>query len=141
MNVLLAIINTLVVILALLLIAVILVQPSKSGGFGSAFGGLGETIFGAHTMSHLSKLTVVCITIFFILTMIAAIVSGHVKPAEKQSVMGSVLDAVPEETSSTAPAEKVEDVAQVAEKTAADAAQSADKAIQEAQSKADSTEK
>ncbi len=91
MNILLAIINTLVVILALLLIALVLVQPSKSGGFGSAFGGLGESVFGAHALGHLSKLTVICITLFFVLTLLAAIVSGHMRETDESAVMDSVV--------------------------------------------------
>ena len=82
MSTLATILNTLVVILAVLLIALILVQPSKSGGgFGSAFGGLGESVFGAQAMSHISKLTVWCISIFFILTLASAIVAGHMRTA------------------------------------------------------------
>jgi len=84
MSILASILNTLVVILAVLLIALILVQPTKSGGgFGSAFGGLGESVFGAQAMSHLSKLTVWCISIFFVLTLASAIVAGHVQTVEK----------------------------------------------------------
>ena len=86
------ILNTLVVILAVLLIALILVQPSKSGGgFGSAFGGLGESVFGAQAMSHLSKLTVWCISIFFLLTLASAIVAGHMKTADSSVVEESAV--------------------------------------------------
>ena len=89
MSTLATILNTLVVILAVLLIALILVQPSKSGGgFGSAFGGLGESVFGAQAMSHLSKLTVWCISIFFILTLASAIVAGHMRTADSSVVEG-----------------------------------------------------
>ena len=87
MSTLATILNTLVVILAVLLIALILVQPSKSGGgFGSAFGGLGESVFGAQAMSHLSKLTVWCISIFFVLTLASAIIAGHMKTADTSVV-------------------------------------------------------
>lgn len=87
MSTLATILNTLVVILAVLLIALILVQPSKSGGgFGSAFGGLGESVFGAQAMSHLSKLTVWCISIFFVLTLASAIVAGHMQSADTSVV-------------------------------------------------------
>ena len=87
MSTLATILNTLVVILAVLLIALILVQPSKSGGgFGSAFGGLGESVFGAQAMSHLSKLTVWCISIFFVLTLASAIVAGHMRTADTSVV-------------------------------------------------------
>ena len=100
MSTLATILNTLVVILAVLLIALILVQPSKSGGgFGSAFGGLGESVFGAQAMSHLSKLTVWCISIFFVLTLASAIIAGHMKTAdtsvveETSLVMGAAAEA------------------------------------------------
>ena len=87
MSTLATILNTLVVILAVLLIALILVQPSKSGGgFGSAFGGLGESVFGAQAMSHLSKLTVWCISIFFVLTLASAIIAGHMQKADSSVV-------------------------------------------------------
>ena len=89
MSILATILNTLVVLLAILLIALILVQPSKSGGgFGSAFGGLGESVFGAQAMSHLSKLTVWCISIFFVLTLASAIVAGHIRTADSSVVEG-----------------------------------------------------
>ena len=66
-----------VVLIALLLICLVLIQPSKGGGFGSAFGGIGESVFGAQAMSQLSKVTVVMLTLFFILTLILAVMTGH----------------------------------------------------------------
>jgi preprotein translocase subunit SecG len=94
MSILATILNTLVVILAVLLIALILVQPTKSGGgFGSAFGGLGESVFGAQAMSHLSKLTVWCISIFFVLTLASAIVAGHIRPDSGSIAIGSSDDS------------------------------------------------
>ena len=120
MSTLATILNTLVVILAVLLIALILVQPSKSGGgFGSAFGGLGESVFGAQAMSHLSKLTVWCISIFFVLTLASAIVAGHMRTADTSVVEGEssiAMDASGDAEATTA-AEKVEEKA--AETTAA----------------------
>ena len=105
MSTLATILNTLVVILAVLLIALILVQPSKSGGgFGSAFGGLGESVFGAQAMSHLSKLTVWCISIFFILTLASAIIAGHMRTADTSVVEGESSIAMAGETE---PAETV----------------------------------
>ena len=62
-----------VILVALLLIALILVQQSKDGGFGGAFGGLGESIFGAQGGSHLTKLTVILGSIFFVLVLAIAI--------------------------------------------------------------------
>ena len=105
MSTLATILNTLVVILAVLLIALILVQPSKSGGgFGSAFGGLGESVFGAQAMSHLSKLTVWCISIFFILTLASAIVAGHMQAADTSVVEAESSIAMSGETEPAADA-------------------------------------
>ena len=44
MNILVSILTVADVIIALLLICLILVQQSKDSGFGSAFGGLGESV-------------------------------------------------------------------------------------------------
>lgn len=67
----------LVVILSLLLIGIILVQPSKSGGMGAAFGGVGESVFGAQASSHLTKATVILTAVFFVLTLVLAALIGH----------------------------------------------------------------
>ena len=66
------------VMIALLLIAVILVQQSKDGGFGGApFGGAGEAVFGGQAADHLTKFTVVLATLFFVVTLTLAIITGH----------------------------------------------------------------
>ena len=98
-----------VVLIAILLICLVLVQPSKGGGFGSAFGGIGESVFGAQAMSQLSKVTVVLLTLFFVLTLILAVMTGHRSKAA--STEGSLLlkqeaQAVPGKKASPAKAEK-----------------------------------
>ena len=92
-----------VVLIALLLIGLVLVQPSKGGGFGSAFGGIGESVFGAQAMSQLSKVTVVLLSLFFVLTLILAVMTGHRSKAAVSSE-GSVL--LKQEAKSAAPAKK-----------------------------------
>lgn len=120
MSTLATILNTLVVILAVLLIALILVQPSKSGGgFGSAFGGLGESVFGAQAMSHLSKLTVWCISIFFVLTLASAIVAGHMQTADTSVVEGESSIAMEDSGSADAAAVVEKPEEKTAETTAA----------------------
>ena len=120
MSTLATILNTLVVILAVLLIALILVQPSKSGGgFGSAFGGLGESVFGAQAMSHLSKLTVWCISIFFLLTLASAIVAGHMQTADTSVVEEESSIAMAASGAENAFAAAAEEAAKPAETTAA----------------------
>ena len=74
------IIYALIVIIAIILVVLILIQPSKGGGLGSAFGGAGENVFGAHAMDHASKLTVWLIAIFFVLTLALTVISAHSSP-------------------------------------------------------------
>lgn len=77
MEIVIAVLYTVVIIVALLLIGLILIQQSKSGGFGSTFGGVGESVFGAQAVNHLSKLTVILTTVFFVLTLLLAALSGQ----------------------------------------------------------------
>ena len=77
LGILITVLYTAVVIVALLMIGVILIQPSKSGGFGGSFGGVGESVFGAYAGSHLSRLTVILIALFFILTLLLAVITSH----------------------------------------------------------------
>ena len=89
MDVVVALMYTAVVIISILLIALILVQPSKGGGLGSAFAGIGDSVFGAHTMGHLSKITIVLLCIFFVLTLGLAVIAGH--KAKSGSLDNSLL--------------------------------------------------
>lgn len=73
----------LVIVVALLLTILILIQPSKSGGFGGVFGGVGESVFGARAGSHLTKATVVMTVIFFVLALTLAALIGHNRSRSK----------------------------------------------------------
>ena len=106
-----AILYTAAVLIAILLVALVLVQPSKSGGFGSAFGGVGEGVFGAQAMGHLSKVTVVLIAVFFIVTLALAAVSGH-----RQKTASAVSSSAAMTTTAKAPAAKPVKKAPAAEK-------------------------
>lgn len=77
MNAIMTILYALVIVVALLLTILILIQPSKSGGFGAVFGGVGESVFGARAGSHLTKATVVMTVIFFVLALALAAIIGH----------------------------------------------------------------
>lgn len=77
MKILIIILTTADVLIALMLIALVLVQQSKEGGFGSAFGSMGESVFGAHAQSHLSKLTVIFSTLFLVITLILTVITGR----------------------------------------------------------------
>ena len=66
-----------VVVLALLLIGIVLIQPAKSGGMGAAFGGIGESVFGAKAGSHLTKATVIMTSLFFAMALALAALIGR----------------------------------------------------------------
>ena len=98
-----AIIYAAVVLIAVLLIVLVLVQPSKGGGFGSAFGGVGESVFGAQAMGQLSKLTIILLALFFCLTLALAVLTGH-KAANNKSLIHKDGAAAAESVLSSPPA-------------------------------------
>lgn len=127
-----AILYTVAVLIAILLVALVLVQPSKSGGFGSAFGGVGEGVFGAQTMGYLSRLTVVMIAIFFVVTLALAAISGHKQKVSSAAADSAVMSVQTVPAKSSVPAEaakapvstaKKAETAKPAEKKAAAAAE------------------
>ena len=127
-----AILYTVAVLIAILLVALVLVQPSKSGGFGSAFGGVGEGVFGAQTMGYLSRLTVVMIAIFFVVTLALAAISGHKQKVSSAAADSAVMSVQTAPAKSSVPAEaakaavstaKKAETAKPAEKKAAAAAE------------------
>ena len=77
MSVLIVFLYAWVVVVSLLLIGLILIQPSMSGGMGAAFGGIGESVFGGKAGSHLTKATVWLTAIFMVLALGLAILIGH----------------------------------------------------------------
>lgn len=105
LEIVIAVLYTVVVIVALLLIGLVLIQQSKTGGFGSTFGGVGESVFGAQAVNHLSKLTVILTTLFFILTLLLAAISGQRAMENRQvKAMNSELVTDAETTQVKAPA-------------------------------------
>ena len=77
MSVLIVFLYALVVVVSLLLIGLILIQPSKSGGMGAAFGGIGESMFGGKAGSHLTRATVWLTAVFMVLSLALAVLIGH----------------------------------------------------------------
>jgi len=105
-NTVIIILYALVVLVAILLTCLILIQPSKSSGFGAAFGGVGESVFGAHASSHLTKLTVIMISLFFVIVLALAVISGH-RQKQPQSILElEKAVSVPVKTEKAAPAPK-----------------------------------
>ena len=100
MGVITVILYALVVLAGLLLTGLILIQPSKSGGFGAVFGGVGESVFGARAGSHLTKATVVMTVIFFVLALALAAIIGH----NRSSKMSADIEKFAQKQNAAAPA-------------------------------------
>ena len=66
---------------AIVIIALVLMQRSKSGGgLGAVAGGQSEAMFGANASNVLTKLTAWCSGIFFVLVMLSIIASKASAP-------------------------------------------------------------
>lgn len=86
------------VLSGLLLIVVILLQKSKEGGLGVAFGAnMGENLFGSRTGNILTKTTVILAIVFLLNTFLLALVSTRSR-GEQGSLIdraGTVMPAAP----------------------------------------------
>lgn len=105
MNILTVLCYAMIVVVALLLIGLIMIQPSKSGGMGAAFGGIGEA-FGGKAGSHLTKTTVILTAIFFVIALALAALIGH----------GGGKNEVSDEFNQALTAQETKAVAETAEK-------------------------
>ena len=73
---------------ALLLIGVIMIQQSKSGGgLGAVSGGAAETMFGTEATNVLTKATTWLAVVFLSSTLVLGAVIGRVKQGESTSVV------------------------------------------------------
>ena len=104
MEELMTILYALVIVVALLLTILILIQPSKSGGFGAVFGGVGESVFGARAGSHLTKATVVMTVIFFVLALALAAIIGHNRSNKMSAGIEKYAQAQEQQATAAAPA-------------------------------------
>ena len=103
MTVLIIVLTVIDAMIALLLIGVVLIQQSKDGGLGgSPFGGAGDSVFGGQAADHLTKITVILASGFLILTLILAVITGHLDDNARGVVenddQASEMTAVPDET-------------------------------------------
>lgn len=69
------VLNVVFVIVCLMLIAVVLIQEGKGGGFGNAFGGMGGEVFG-HGATGVNKLTSWLAGIMIVIAMVLAKTTG-----------------------------------------------------------------
>ena len=102
MTALIIVLTVIDAMVALLLIGVVLIQQSKDGGLGgAAFGGAGSSVFGGQAADHLAKITVALSSIFLILTLSLAIITGRRTTDERL-----VDDNAPTEMTATPSVEK-----------------------------------
>lgn len=134
------ILSAILVICSALMLLIILMQRPKQEGLGASFGGgMTQDLFGAQTTNVLQKSTTYLAVIFFVISMILAVLFNRQAEAAK-SVEGLGLDGAPpaveeqaapaaEEsapTEETVPGEGVEPVTEPAEDAPADAEVSAE---------------
>jgi preprotein translocase subunit SecG len=110
MGVITVILYALVVLTGLLLTGLILIQPSKGGGMGSAFGGVGESVLGGQAGSHLTKATVWLTAVFFVVALVLATLIGHGYRG-KDDLSAISAEVVKAEAATGAAAEKAADKA------------------------------
>jgi len=97
-HVLIVILSVVEALCGILLVAIILLQKSKSHGAaaGLAFGaGMGESLFGAQATNILQKITVVLTTIFLVNTTLLAVLGGQRHRGGSRSVTDSLPSAPP----------------------------------------------
>ena len=106
MNALIIVLTVIDAMVALLLIGIVLIQqPKESALGGSAFGGVGDSVFGGHAADHITKITVALASIFLILTLSLAIITGH-----RGDDAASLVDVNAPAELKPAPVEKKQDV-------------------------------
>lgn len=94
MNIVTAILNTLIVIVCLFLICLILIQRGKGGGLAGAFGGMGgSSAFGSKTGDVFTRVTVIVASVWIFLSMILVVLYNR----GNQSAWGNEPAAVSRE--------------------------------------------
>ncbi len=135
LNVLLSIVS---IVSAFLLIGIILIQQSKSGGgLGAVSGGMTESMFGASAGNVLTKATTWIAAIFLVSTLFLATVIGRLR--DDTSAAELIPQAATIDTTSAPAAAAAEKVDAAAEKVDA-AAEKVDAAAEKVDDAAEKTE-
>lgn len=83
MGILTVILTTVEVIVALLLIGIILIQQTRSGGgLGALGGGVTDSVFGAGAGNFLTKMTVILSAVFFVVTLSLVLMAARGKQGQ-----------------------------------------------------------
>ena len=132
------------VIICLLLALLVLMQRPKQEGLGAAFGsGLTDQAFGARTTDVLQKGTVYLGTLFFVVTLVLAILIGkrqNTNPSMTDTASADTTEEVAPEVTPVIPAEKAPVVMPEVEKVEAPKAAEEPKKVEEPK-KAEEAEK
>jgi preprotein translocase subunit SecG len=105
MSVLITILVAFHVLVCLLMVGVVLMQRPKNEGLGAAFGGgMTENIFGAQTTHVLQKFTVWLGIVFFVLTLLLAILYARSGTGETSIQKELLSQPVPQASPAPAPA-------------------------------------
>ncbi len=100
--------GTIAVISAILLICVIMIQQTKSGGgLGAVSGGVTESVFGTSAANVLTKITTWLAAVFLISTLLLGTVIGRMK-SDNTSVAEKLLPAESTEVKPAEPAKTEE---------------------------------
>lgn len=79
------------VLVSIAIVAIVLLQPGKGGGFISALGGDGsQSLFGVGTPTFLTRLTIVLGIIFLVTTLFLTFVAAEPRPViiERSPIIG-----------------------------------------------------
>lgn len=107
MSILIGILTTLLVITSLLLIGIVLIQPSKSGGgLGTIGGGVTESVLGASAGNVLTKGTVILASIFMGITLLLVVINAHRGPDSSVSGRAAAAEAAAAKAAASAKAAK-----------------------------------
>ena len=91
MSIVLSFLTILEVIVAVMIIGVILMQRSKSGGgLGAIGGGMTEEVFGAGAGSFLTRTTVILSLVFLANTLVLVLLQGNITRNKNISIIDSV---------------------------------------------------
>jgi len=104
MNIVLAVLTTILIVVSIFLCLVILMQRAKNdGGMGAALGGgMAESAFGADTTNVLSKATINLTIAFFVLAFMLYL--GRVYQSAHHAVSGDALPTINAPASAAKPA-------------------------------------
>ena len=90
------------VIVCVFLVLLVLVQDDGQSGMGGLLGGRGTAAFGSHSASVLTKTTTVLVALFFVITIVLALLNKKPKMDAELTETTNVENTAAESTEATA---------------------------------------